>query len=183
MNIETQQPQLEAILAPFKATIGQDYEGYRNHLIRMLNFCFYLANQKGMLSEDAKEKFIIAAAFHDIGIWTNGTVDYLPPSEREAEKYLKEVGKEEWMEEIILMISEHHKLRAYKNEQYPLVEVFRQADLVDFSLGMVRKGIPKEFVMPVKNEIPNAGFHRLLMKLSWRQLKKHPLNPAPMMKW
>ena len=183
MNVITQLQELEDILSPYKDMIGNDYQGYRNHLVRMLNFCFYLAEQKGLLTEEAKEKFIIAAAFHDIGIWTGNTVDYLPPSEREAKAYLKEAGKEEWIKEVVLMISEHHKLRAYKSDHYPLVEVFRQADLVDFSLGMVKKGIPNAFVQSVKNTIPNAGFHKLLMQLSWKQLKKHPLNPAPMMKW
>jgi len=42
-----------------------------------LHFCFYL----GKPTEEEQKKLIIAAAFHDIGIWSAGTVDYLPPTQ------------------------------------------------------------------------------------------------------
>ena len=35
----------------------------------------------------------IAAAFHDIGIWTAGTFDYLEPSVRVAAAYLTGTGR------------------------------------------------------------------------------------------
>jgi hypothetical protein len=81
------------------------------------------------------------------------------------------------------MISEHHKLRAYADPAYPLVEVFRQGDLVDFSFGTFRFGLPKETVRAVKGQFPNADFHKNLGKRAWHWFLKHPLNPAPMMKW
>jgi len=103
----------------------------------MLNFCFFLANP----TEEDRKKLIIAAAFHDIGIWSDHTIDYLPPSVALARKYLNENGLEEWVEEIELIIDMHHKIRPYKNARYPLVEWFRRADLVDFSLGSVKSGL------------------------------------------
>lgn len=59
---------------------------------------------------DEREKIIIAGSFHDIGIWSDNTFDYLPPSIVPAKEYLKKNGLEEWIAEIELMISVHHKL-------------------------------------------------------------------------
>ena len=64
-----------------------------------------------------------------------------------------------------------------------MVEIFRQGDLVDFSLGMVKCGGPNDYVRQMKATFPNAGFHKRLLQLTWAQLKNHPLNPAPMFKW
>ncbi len=177
--IEHEIPLLEEILGQWKAVIGSDYQGYRNHVYRMLHCCFYL----GEPSEEDRKKLIIAAAFHDIGVWTAGTVDYLPPSVEVALRYLKEKGLESWCEEVALMIDMHHKIRSYKDPLYPLVEIFRKGDLVDFSLGAVKHGISKHYITQLKQAFPNAGFHRRLLQLTWSRIKSHPLNPAPMMKW
>jgi len=137
-------PLLDEILADWKNTIGDDFQGYRNHVHRMILCCFALkdlANEE--LSEEEKEKIIIAGAFHDIGIWIDNTLDYLPPSIPPARKYLKNRRLESWSTEIESMINEHHKIREYKDTNYPLVELFRKGDLVDFSLGMIKFGLPK----------------------------------------
>jgi hypothetical protein len=44
-----------------------------------------------------------------------------------------------------------------------LVEVFRKGDLVDFSIGLIKSGLPGSLVKEVKAAIPNAGFHRFLL--------------------
>ncbi len=176
--IEHNIPLLEEILGKRREQIGDDFQGYRNHVYRMLHFCFYF----GELSEDDKNKLIIAGAFHDIGIWPTYTADYLPPSVDLAMQYLDENNLQDWREEVTLIIDMHHKFTSYKG-QYPLVERFRKADLVDFSLGIVKHGVTKAYIQEVKTAFPNAGFHNLLKRLSWSRLKSHPLNPAPMMKW
>ncbi len=45
---------------------------------------------------------MIAACHHDIGIWSDHTVDYLPPSIREATQYLSIHQLSHWEEEITL---------------------------------------------------------------------------------
>lgn len=179
MAIETHIPLLEEILSPWKIKIGNDYDGYKNHVYRMLNFCFYLAKP----NEEEKTKLIITAAFHDIGIWSDNTLDYLPPSVTQALVYLNKHELSSWTKEITLIIDMHHKLRPYKNTKLSLVEWFRKADLIDFSLGRVRYGVPKKYIQEVKGVFPNAGFHKRLIQLSWKQLKDKPFNPAPMFKW
>jgi hypothetical protein len=51
------------------------------------------------------EKIAIAAAFHDLGIWTDGTFDYLQPSIRLVDAHLTRSNRAEWMPEITAMIS------------------------------------------------------------------------------
>ncbi|SES99485.1 hypothetical protein [Thalassotalea agarivorans] len=178
MNIEKEIPLLEEIFASWQSVIGDEYMGYRNHVYRMIHFCFALHE----CDAETHEKIIIAAAFHDIGIWIEDTVDYIPPSLPPAKAYLEERGLMDWWPEIELMITEHHKIRQYKGE-FPLVEVFRKGDLVDFSLGAVKFGIPKTYIQEVKTVFDNEDFHKNLMKRAGRWFLKHPLNPAPMMKW
>lgn len=172
-------PLLDEILKPWKETLGNEYTGYRNHANRMILCCFMLRD----CNSEEKQKIIIAAAFHDIGIWIDDTLDYLPPSLPPAHEYLKAQGLEKWATEIELMITEHHKLRKHRNKNYPLVEVFRRGDLIDFSLGLVKFGLEKADIKQLKTEIPNADFHKNLAKRIAKWFIKHPLNPAPMMKW
>ena len=76
MKIEENIPLLEEILSKWKPVVGKDYEGYKNHVYRMINFCFALKD----CNEEEREKIIIAGCFHDLGIWIGNTVDYILPS-------------------------------------------------------------------------------------------------------
>lgn len=53
------------------------------------------------------------------------------------------------------MIEMHHKFRAKSDLRYPLVEVFRKADLVDVSLGLMKFGVTATYIKRVKAESPN----------------------------
>lgn len=176
MNIQTSLPLVDEILDRFRAVIGPDFTAYRNHVYRVINLCFSL----GPFDEAQRERIQIAAGFHDIGIWTAGTLDYLPPSEARAADYLKAHGKEDWVPEVIAMIEMHHGLRAQSTSPFPLVEPFRRADIADFSLGVVPMGISREWIASLKTVFPNAGFHKRLAQLGGKWLLAHPLNPLPM---
>jgi hypothetical protein len=172
-------PLLDAILSEWRETIGTDYPGYRNHVCRVVNVCFAL----GDWNEEQRRRIVIAGCFHDLGIWSAHTADYLPPSIAEAEKYLAGEGLDAWMAEVVLMIDLHHKFTSYCDPRYPLVEAFRQADLADVSLGMVRHGLPGSFMRELKAAFPNAGFHFRLVRLLGQGLAAHPLNPLPIFRW
>ena len=179
VKIEKNIPLLEEILSQWQQEIGKDYLAYKNHVYRMLHFCFVLRDA----TDEEQQKLIIAACFHDLGLWTEKTVDYLPPSVLLARAYLKEKNLEHWSVEIELIIDMHHKVRKFRDSKYPLVEIFRRADLADFSLGLIKGGVKKSFIKEVKAVFPNAGFHKMLMKEQGKWLIKHPLNPFPIMKW
>jgi hypothetical protein len=179
MAIEERIPLLEEILGTRKDDLGGDYLGYKNHVYRMLNFCFALHDY----TPDEREKIIIAGCFHDLGIWTDNTFDYLPPSIDLAKEYLVNRNLEHWTREIELMIDMHHQLRKNEDERYPLIEIFRKGDLVDFSLGFVKCGLPNAYIKNVKETFPNEGFHKGLVKLASGWICRHPLNPIPVLKW
>jgi hypothetical protein len=79
------------------------------------------------------------------------------------------------------MIDRHHSLRKFFGNDR--VEAFRKGDLVDFSLGLIRFGLPHAFVSEVKAAFPNAGFHKHLIKVAGRWTVHHPLNPIPVLRW
>ena len=134
-------------------------------------------------NEEEKTKLAIAACFHDIGLCSDHTVDYIPPSVAQVKQYLSQAGLEAWSEEIGLMVGMHHKVRPYTDKRYPLVELFRKGDLVDFSLGLFTFGLPSSFIKSVKEAIPNNGFHKFLMRGAKNWFFKHPFSPPPFMKW
>ncbi len=97
---------IDSILGGYREVIGEDYPGYRNHVQRMVNFCLAL----GAFEAETRHKIVIAGAFHDIGIWTAQTFDYLPPSIEAADIYLKREGLTAWSAEIRQMIDQRTQL-------------------------------------------------------------------------
>jgi hypothetical protein len=125
---------------------------------------------------------MIAACFHDIGLWSKKTVDYLPPSIDEAQHWLKKNDLSAWSDEISQMIDQHHKLSTWKEPGSPLIEVFRRGDLVDFSLGVIKFGIPSTSIQQLKIAFPNHGFHKMLIRGAFEWFSRHPLTLPPFMK-
>lgn len=179
MQFITQQPRIDSILQVWREQIGPQYEGYRGHVYRMFNACLALAPQ---LDEITKDKLAIAAAFHDIGLWSAQTVDYIDPSVAEAQRWLVAQNLTDWSDEISEMIAQHHKIRPYRGS-VPNVELFRKADLVDFSLGTVRFGLPIRWMIQLHRTFPNAGFHAYLIKQARHWFSQHPLTPPPFLRW
>ncbi len=179
LHVATGFAQVEELIDAFAPALGGDLAAYHNHVCRVLNY--YVALRPP--ADDLPEAVMVAAAFHDLGIWTARTFDYLEPSMRLAQAHLSSLGREHMGPEVALLIVEHHKLRPYTGPHAATVEAFRRADLVDLSLGLVRSGLPTSFVHAVKAAFPNAGFHRRLVQLTVRQFLRTPLRPLPMLRW
>lgn len=124
----------------------------------------------------------MAAVLHDIGIWTNNTINYIDPSVIQAKQYLTSVGKDDWGEEIAQMIYWHHKIKSYNGEYKQTVETFRRADLMDVSLGLFMFGQNNNGFHEFRKQFPNKGFHVFLLKKLGVNFLSHPLNPLPMFK-
>ena len=172
----TEIPQLDELLAQHAADMGSDAVPYRNHTYRVANLCVSFASR----DPATVHKIAIAAALHDMGIWTNKTFDYLPPSIELARTHLERVGKAEWTAEITTMILEHHKITQYRGRADWLVECFRRSDWIDVTWGLVNFGVPRSRLQDLRRQWPDAGFHRGLVKQELKQLRTHPLNPLPM---
>lgn len=164
------------LLSPYREYLGKDATAYTHHVTRMVHY----THAMGSLTEEESEKVLIAGVFHDLGIWTDNTIDYLDPSEKLAIEYLKTLDCTHYENDIITMIRYHHKLLPIKNN--PLAERFRKADLVDVSWGFMRANIDTVVIKNMKKNFPNNGFHKRLLELTWQQFKQEPLNPLPMMK-
>jgi predicted metal-dependent HD superfamily phosphohydrolase len=171
----TQIAALDALLEAHAVQLGGDLTPYRNHTYRVANLC--AAQTSGGAQQ--LEKIAIAAAFHDLGIWTDGTFDYLQPSVRLAGAYLADTGKADWTPEIAEMILQHHKVSRYRSNPEWLVEPFRRADWADVTRGAITFELPRGLIRAVYACWPSAGFHRRLVQLELAHLRKHPLNPLP----
>lgn len=168
---------VEETLDAFRDAIAGDLTAYRGHVYRVLNFCRALAG--GAAHDD---KIAYAAVFHDLGIWSDRTVDYLPPSSARLRTRLEQAGRHAWSEELTQMVELHHKLTPDRGAHAALVEPFRRADLVDLTFGVVGFGLPRAFVHEVRATWPAAGFHARVVQLVSGWALRHPLRPFPMLR-
>ena len=168
---------LTPVLEKYKISLKNDFDSYNNHINRVFSYCV-------LFDDDLTHhpKYAIAVVFHDLGIWTENTFDYLEASKILAKNHLKEIGKENWIEEISLMIDMHHKLSPYNGKFEETVEVFRKADWIDVSFGVLNHGICRSKIKELNKQFPNSGFHKFLFKKTLMRLVTNPFNPLPMFK-
>lgn len=178
-GLVTSLPTVEEILDDHASELGRDFIAYRNHVYRVVNLCLAIVGDGRV----ELEKIAVAAVFHDLGIWTNHTFDYIAPSVAIAREHLVARGMGDWIPEIQAMIVDHHKVTPSHAHPQSLVESFRRADWIDVTRGVRRFGLPRTFIAAVDAAWPNAGFHRRLVQLTIDRLLKHPLTPLPMVKW
>jgi HD domain len=178
-SLVTSFPTVEQVLDDHASELGRDFIAYRNHVYRVANLCLAIVGD----SRVEIEKIAVAAVFHDLGIWTNHTFDYIAPSVALARKHLAARGMADWIPEVEAMIVDHHKVTPSRAHPHSLVESFRRADWIDVSRGVRRFGLQRTFIRAVVATWPNAGFHRRLVMLTIDRLWEHPLTPLPMVKW
>src|SRR5215470_18197000 len=89
----TSLPDGREVLDDHASELGHDLIAYRNHVYRVVNLCLAIVGD----SRVELEKIAVAAAFHDLGIWTNRTFDYIAPSVAIARTYLTVRGLADWI--------------------------------------------------------------------------------------
>lgn len=140
-------PLVEQILVEHRDRAGEDdagWAGYRGHIYRVLNFARALTPE----SPDRDDKLAIAGAFHDLEAFVS--LDYLAPSIRAQDDWLRATGREGWSDELAVIVAEHHRPTPYRGAHATLAEAFRKADLVDVSQGLIHPGIPRAYVKAVR---------------------------------
>ena len=172
----TRIPTIDDVLNDHATALGHDFVAYRNHVYRIVNLCVWI------VGEGELEKIAVAAVFHDLGIWTNGTFDYIAPSIALAHDYLVARAREAWTAEIEGMIADHHKITRSTADPDSLIEAFRRADWIDVTRGLRRFGMPRAFVARLFATWPSAGFHWRLVTLTLGRVRRHPLSPLPMVR-
>ena len=78
---------------------------YRNHVQRVLAF-YRLLQPNALVEESVKA----AALFHDLGIWTARSWDYLDASANLASDYLSKTGREPEIPLVRALILNHHRM-------------------------------------------------------------------------
>lgn len=174
---DPENPHIRRILDHYRPELGKYAARYTNHALRVyrLTLAFY-----PMANETDRLKIAVAAAFHDIGIWTHHTFDYLKPSIALARNYLAEQGLEAHADEVAALIDNHHKLTPYRDNA--LVESFRRADLVDLSLNHIRFGLKRSDLRALNQRYPYMGFHRFIFGQIVKNVLRHSLRPLPILK-
>jgi hypothetical protein len=176
-------PTVSAVLDHHASALGHDFIAYRNHVYRVVNLCLAIAGGGDPTeAQVALEKIAVAAVFHDLGIWTNHTFDYIAPSVALAREHLSASAQANWIPEIEAMIVEHHKITPSRSNRASLIEPFRRADWIDVSRGLRTFGVPRSFIASVFTVWPSAGFHWRLVELTIDRFLKHPLTPLPMVR-
>jgi hypothetical protein len=173
----TQNDIIDSILNSHKNDLGKYFEQYKNHVYRVYNLAV------AHVTSDRDIKILsIAGAYHDLGIWTSNTFDYLKPSVELAEKYCIENSIDNRAaSEIEIIIDDHHKLS--KTKRSKLAEIFRKADLIDLTFGLMGNPINRKLIRDLREVFPNKGFHITLCRLFIKNLFKNPFRPLPMYKW
>jgi hypothetical protein len=162
IEIHLERPRVEKLLAPYRQKLGRDYDGYRNHVMRVVTYAMHFLHQ------DPKWVALVETAFvyHDIGLWTDRALAYLEPSETLA---LRDNQRYQWgldEEAVRGVIHWHHKVLPYRGPHREVIEACRKADWIDATQGWMRKGIPRREIRRVEAAFPNCGFHKSLMRLA-----------------
>ena len=166
--ILTSHPALDAHLEAFRSDLGDDYDKYRNHCLRVLNFAKY------HLGADASESDLdligIGLAYHDIALWSDNKLNYLKPSADQLKKHLVDGDSlsPADVETAVQIVMQHHKITHWNGPNQRLVNSVRKADWADATMGLVRFGLPNDLLLQSYDEIPEAGFHLMLAQFGKR---------------
>ena len=151
---------LDNVLQKYRSFLGEDYDSYYNHCLRVLNFAIYFYDQEAKAGSalewnTSKRKRHIdlmgfALAYHDIALWTDEKLNYLEPSLAVMERDLKEdhnIHREIFHdppltdeEKLVLgeMILQHHKIFSYSVPPIgPSQSIGKDGELL---INAVRKG-------------------------------------------
>lgn len=162
ITITADRPRVEELLEPYRSTIGSDFDGYRNHVYRTITYALHFLNH----NPDHEQLVETAFVYHDIGLWTDGELAYLEPSEALTLKDNETYGWGLDPHALRGAIHWHHKILRYKGQHQEVIEACRKADWIDASQGWIRKGISRSAIAEVEATFPNCGFHKSLLRLA-----------------
>jgi len=179
MSIVERHALMDEVLSTWGAALGRAQRPYTAHVYRVYNYsCRLLGSDRGT------DLLAVASAFHDIGIWSDRTFDYLAPSSARAVEFAGARTPHVSSDLLRITIENHHRLRRISSGAEPAVaEAFRRADWIDVTRGLVRGGLDRGFQRDVVRAFPYSGFHALLLKTALAWAPRHPLRPLPMLRF
>ena len=176
-------------LMPYQMRIGGDYERYFNHCARVLLLSRRILQVMGTQGwpqlQWEPELYCAAVAFHDLGLWTRGDWDYLPPSIEELKARLAPTGAS--AEKVSLaaqLIDLHHRVRPLPtSEGWAHTEAFRRADTCEVTMGLLSFGVSRSEMHEILERFPRKGFIWMLVKRFLHRMVTKPWSPIPMFRW
>ena len=172
--LPSEAPVLVNYLDQYADKLGDEREGYQNHCLRTLSFAEEFLRADGWSPAQIAERREVvetALAFHDIALWSDGALNYLEPSAKQAEVKASHLSAEDaaLVRDIIV---QHHKFTPYSGSaDDAVVNAVRKADWVDFtqSAGFcLRSGMPTGNIAEAHAHLPAAGFYDTLGKMPAR---------------
>jgi hypothetical protein len=184
IKVISSHPSVEKHLTRFRDVIDKDYEGYRGHIYRVLTYSIHFLHG----NEDKIHVIAAALVFHDLGLWTDGTLAYLEPSVNRAEEYFdKKTFSKEDRQLVKDIIYWHHKITPFDGPNSEVVNAVIKGDLIDASSGLFTRGMPRSHIQTVNNAIPEAGFHQTLAEFGPRlhgwNVVRIVMDMSSLLKW
>lgn len=166
LGVIIQDPVVESHLERYKATIAADYDAYRGHIYRVMSYSLhYLSEEEG---QQYRKAIGCALVYHDIGLWTDGTLAYLEPSRDHAAADLSSEFTGEELELIRNIVYWHHKVTPFEGKHANVVNAVRKADWIDATRGLVPQGMPRVHIKDCVASLPYNGFHDVLMGFGFK---------------
>lgn len=170
-TVYTNNSVLDYHLGIFREEIGDDYEAYRNHCLRVLTFAKYHCGDS--CGQREVDLMAMALAYHDIGLWSDKQMSYLDPSAKQMYSNAND-GSDEWTEDELItaheIVMQHHKVTKWNGIKgdATLINSVRKGDWADATVGVIRFGLPADLLENAYNQVPEAGFHMVLAKMGGR---------------
>ena len=170
-TIYTKNSVLDHHLKLFANEIGDDYDAYRNHYLRVLTFAKYHCGDR--CGQREIDLMALALAYHDIGLWSDHQLSYLDPSAKQLHTHAND-GSNRWTDEELVtangIVMQHHKLTAWNGIEGDeiLINSVRKGDWADATIGMIRYGLPPSLLGHAYTQLPEAGFHSILARMEGR---------------
>jgi hypothetical protein len=146
------------------------------HGLRVFLIASELAARRDM--EPDREVLLVAGLLHDLGLYGLVSEHGVYVTEG-AEFASKLVGRHGWDPERTTLchnaIERHHELRSQWDAGNE-VELIRLADRVDVSNGLIKSGLPREWLRDLFASVSRDGTYREIGRLLGHALRHRPLT-------
>lgn len=180
LTVYTHFAPLDDELFSLSNAIGKDLRPYRNHCLRVLTFTrYFLPDDVIETIPNAMELAAVAIAYHDVALWTDRDLNYLEPSRKQLDRAVASDYSATDIETMDQIILQHHKVTDYTGlnpAQNALINAVRKADWADFTMGLIRFGLPSVLLEAAYDQAKEAGFHQMLAGMDSRLSPGNKIN-------
>ncbi len=149
---------LDILLEPWKETLGQDYDAYKNHALRTINYCYFILPN----NEEVLQHVIITAAYHQLGLWIKNNKDYSSTSAETLIDNSEKIGFNPVPKHIIQAIIKHSSLTKEFGKNDLFAYTFWRAFRIEMSMGYSEQGLPSDFIDQVRTCIPTKHYNKIV---------------------